>query len=145
MCLVITLMGFFGGLVMSAIKRDRGVKDWGHLIAGHGGFIDRLDSVIFAAPIFFHVTRYWSGPRHDASLKTAAPLTSRNSAWAARLASLGRAARDHPQPDFARPRWASPPWASAFYALSAQWSGIAPVPLPSSSPPPPSRPASSAT
>lgn len=60
-CLLITLMGFFGGLVMSAIKRDRGVKDWGHLIAGHGGFIDRLDSVIFAAPIFFHVARYfWS-------------------------------------------------------------------------------------
>ena len=59
MCLVITIMGFFGGLVMSAIKRDRGVKDWGHLIAGHGGFLDRLDSVIFAAPIFFHVTRYW--------------------------------------------------------------------------------------
>ncbi len=61
MCLLLTMMGFFGGLVMSAIKRDRGVKDWGHLIAGHGGFIDRLDSVIFAAPIFFHVTRYfWS-------------------------------------------------------------------------------------
>ncbi len=59
MCLVVTLMGFFGGLVMSAIKRDKGVKDWGHLIAGHGGFIDRLDSVIFAAPIFFHLTRYW--------------------------------------------------------------------------------------
>jgi phosphatidate cytidylyltransferase len=61
MCLILTLMGFFGGLVMSAIKRDRGVKDWGHLIAGHGGFIDRLDSVIFAAPIFFHLTRFfWS-------------------------------------------------------------------------------------
>jgi phosphatidate cytidylyltransferase len=61
MCFFITLMGFFGGLVMSAIKRDLGVKDWGHLIAGHGGFIDRLDSVIFAAPIFFHVTRWvWS-------------------------------------------------------------------------------------
>ncbi|MCA2009661.1 phosphatidate cytidylyltransferase [Tritonibacter mobilis] len=58
--LVITLMGFFGGLVMSAIKRDRGVKDWGHLISGHGGFIDRLDSVIFSAPIFFHIVRfYW--------------------------------------------------------------------------------------
>lgn len=59
MCLVITLMGFFGGLVMSAIKRDKEFKDWGHLIAGHGGFIDRLDSVIFAAPIFFHLTRFW--------------------------------------------------------------------------------------
>ncbi len=59
MALVVTLMGFFGGLVMSAIKRDKGVKDWGHLIAGHGGFLDRLDSVVFAAPIFFHLTRYF--------------------------------------------------------------------------------------
>ncbi|NTG46160.1 phosphatidate cytidylyltransferase [Agrobacterium rhizogenes] len=56
---VITIMGFFGGLVMSAIKRDRGVKDWGHLIEGHGGLIDRLDSVVFSAPIFFHLVRYW--------------------------------------------------------------------------------------
>lgn len=55
---VICLMGFFGGLVMSAIKRDRGVKDWGHMIEGHGGILDRLDSVVFAAPIFFHVVRY---------------------------------------------------------------------------------------
>jgi phosphatidate cytidylyltransferase len=59
MALVINLMGFLGGLVMSAIKRDRGVKDWGHMIEGHGGMLDRLDSVIFAAPIFFHFTRYW--------------------------------------------------------------------------------------
>ena len=59
--LLIAIMGFLGGLVMSAIKRDKGVKDWGHLIAGHGGFIDRLDSVVFSAPIFFHVVRYfWS-------------------------------------------------------------------------------------
>lgn len=56
---VICMMGFFGGLVMSAIKRDRGVKDWGHLIAGHGGMLDRLDSVLFAAPIFFHLIRYF--------------------------------------------------------------------------------------
>lgn len=56
--LVVTLLGFFGGLVMSAIKRDRGVKDWGHMIEGHGGMLDRLDSVCFAAPIFFHVLRY---------------------------------------------------------------------------------------
>jgi phosphatidate cytidylyltransferase len=58
MGLLITLMGFFGGLVMSAIKRDRGVKDWGDLIEGHGGMLDRLDSVVFAAPVFFHITRY---------------------------------------------------------------------------------------
>lgn len=59
LALIITLMGFFGGLVMSAIKRDRGVKDWGNLIEGHGGLIDRLDSVVFSAPIFFHIVRYW--------------------------------------------------------------------------------------
>ncbi len=56
--LAVTLLGFFGGLVMSAIKRDRGVKDWGHMIEGHGGMLDRLDSVCFAAPVFFHVLRW---------------------------------------------------------------------------------------
>jgi phosphatidate cytidylyltransferase len=59
MALMISLMGFFGGLVMSAIKRDRGVKDWGWMIEGHGGVLDRLDSVIFAAPVFFHTIRYF--------------------------------------------------------------------------------------
>lgn len=59
MSLMLTLMGFFGGLVMSAIKRDRGVKDWGYIIKGHGGVLDRLDSIVFAAPIYFHVIRYW--------------------------------------------------------------------------------------
>lgn len=59
MAFVICGLGFFGGLVMSAIKRDRGVKDWGRMIRGHGGMLDRLDSVIFAAPVFFHLTRYW--------------------------------------------------------------------------------------
>jgi phosphatidate cytidylyltransferase len=57
--LAITLMGFLGGLVMSALKRDRGVKDWGAFIEGHGGMLDRLDSVCFAAPVFFHLVRYW--------------------------------------------------------------------------------------
>ena len=59
MALLITLVGFLGGLVMSAIKRDRGIKDWGQLLEGHGGMLDRLDSVCFSAPIFFHVTRYY--------------------------------------------------------------------------------------
>lgn len=59
MSLAITLMGFAGGLVMSAIKRDRGVKDYGALIAGHGGVMDRIDSLCFAAPVFFHLTRYY--------------------------------------------------------------------------------------
>ncbi|MCG3180581.1 MAG: hypothetical protein BIFFINMI_02943 [Phycisphaerae bacterium] len=57
--LLIALLGFAGGLVMSAIKRDRGVKDYGHLIGGHGGMMDRIDSLCFAAPIFFHVLRYY--------------------------------------------------------------------------------------
>lgn len=57
--LIVALMGFLGGLVMSAIKRDRGVKDWGTMIEGHGGMLDRLDSVCFSAPVFFHIVRYW--------------------------------------------------------------------------------------
>jgi phosphatidate cytidylyltransferase len=57
--LAITLMGFAGGLTMSAIKRDRGVKDYGTLIEGHGGLLDRLDSICFSAPVFFHLIRYF--------------------------------------------------------------------------------------
>ncbi|MDR2080715.1 MAG: phosphatidate cytidylyltransferase [Campylobacteraceae bacterium] len=57
--LLLTLLGFLGGLVMSAIKRDRGIKDWGYMIEGHGGILDRFDSVCFAAPIFFHIVRFW--------------------------------------------------------------------------------------
>ena len=60
--LLICIMGFLGGLVMSAIKRDYGVKDWGDMIQGHGGMLDRVDSICFAAPIFFHIVRYfWRG------------------------------------------------------------------------------------
>lgn len=55
--LAITTTGFIGGLVMSAIKRDCGAKDWGCMIEGHGGMLDRLDSVAFAAPVFFYLTR----------------------------------------------------------------------------------------
>ena len=57
--LLICLMGFLGGLVMSAMKRSMGVKDWGNMISGHGGMLDRMDSLCFAAPIFFHVVRYY--------------------------------------------------------------------------------------
>jgi phosphatidate cytidylyltransferase len=55
----IGVMGCAGGLIMSAIKRDRGVKDYGTLISGHGGMLDRIDSLCFAAPVFFHLTRYF--------------------------------------------------------------------------------------
>ncbi len=57
--LAVTLIGFAGGLAMSAIKRDRGVKDYGTLIEGHGGVLDRIDSICFAAPVFFHLTKYF--------------------------------------------------------------------------------------
>lgn len=59
LALLIAVLGFLGGLVMSAIKRDRGIKDWSHLIRGHGGMLDRLDSLCFSAPVFFHLTRYF--------------------------------------------------------------------------------------
>ncbi len=62
MALAITAMGFAGGLIMSAIKRDRGVKDYGALIEGHGGVLDRIDSLCFAAPVFFHLTRFFYVP-----------------------------------------------------------------------------------
>lgn len=56
---LIVVAGFLGGLVMSAVKRSLGAKDWGDMIEGHGGIMDRLDSVSFAAPLFFHAVRYF--------------------------------------------------------------------------------------
>jgi phosphatidate cytidylyltransferase len=60
--LMIALTGAAGGLVMSAIKRDAGVKDFGAMIEGHGGILDRIDSLCFAAPVFFHLVRYFYVP-----------------------------------------------------------------------------------
>jgi phosphatidate cytidylyltransferase len=59
MAFVIVAMGFLGGLTLSAVKRSLGAKDWGVMIEGHGGMLDRLDSVSFAAPVFFHLTRFF--------------------------------------------------------------------------------------
>lgn len=56
---IASLVGMFGNIVLAAIKRDRGVKDWSHLIPGQGGFVDQLDSVIFAAPIFYQLTKFF--------------------------------------------------------------------------------------
>lgn len=57
--LAVATMGFAGSISMSAIKRDRGVKDYGTLVQGHAGVLDRIDSICFAAPVFFHLTRYF--------------------------------------------------------------------------------------
>jgi phosphatidate cytidylyltransferase len=61
MSLVVAIMGFAGSMTMSAIKRDRGVEDYGTLVQGHAGVLDRIDSMCFAAPVFFHLTRFFLG------------------------------------------------------------------------------------
>lgn len=60
LALAITMLGFAGGIVMSAIKRDAGIKDYGDTIPGHGGIMDRIDSLCFAAPVFYHLVRFYA-------------------------------------------------------------------------------------
>ena len=59
--LIVGVGGQLGDLVISFIKRDIGIKDMGTTIAGHGGILDRVDSMIFVAPIFFHMVRWFHG------------------------------------------------------------------------------------
>jgi phosphatidate cytidylyltransferase len=56
---LIAVGGVFGDLTLSTIKRDLGIKDWGNTLPGHGGLLDRANSLIFTAPIFFHFTNYF--------------------------------------------------------------------------------------
>lgn len=56
--LLIGLAGFIGDVTVSALKRDLGVKDSGTILPGHGGILDRLDSLTYTAPLFFHYVYY---------------------------------------------------------------------------------------
>jgi phosphatidate cytidylyltransferase len=59
--LIVGIGSQLGDLSISVIKRDIGIKDMGALIEGHGGVLDRIDSVIYVAPLFFHMSRFFVG------------------------------------------------------------------------------------
>ena len=59
MSMIVAVMGMCGGMTMSAIKRDRGVTDYGSLVLGHAGVLDRIDTLCFAAPVFYHLMRFF--------------------------------------------------------------------------------------
>ena len=59
--LIVSVLGQLGDLMLSAIKRDIGIKDTGQLIPGHGGLLDRFDSTLLVAPAAFHFIGYLQG------------------------------------------------------------------------------------
>jgi phosphatidate cytidylyltransferase len=57
--IIIGVAGFFGDVTISSLKRDLGIKDTGGMIPGHGGVLDRVDSLVYTAPLFFHFVKYF--------------------------------------------------------------------------------------
>ncbi|MFT5748660.1 MAG: phosphatidate cytidylyltransferase [Paraglaciecola sp.] len=58
--MILGIVGFVGDVIISAVKRDLAIKDTSDLIPGHGGLMDRLDSLVLTAPCFYYMLQYFT-------------------------------------------------------------------------------------